>query len=63
MLMKDCVVENLKPCPFCGGEAKTDYDFNNNRYYVFCRDCDARVYDYNSEERVIKEWNKRIYEE
>lgn len=61
--MKDCAQEKLKPCPFCGGKAKADYNCNYNYHYVFCRDCDARVYNYDSEEKAIEEWNKRIYEE
>lgn len=59
----------LKPCPFCGGEAYCSYEENYNRYMVKCFDCGATVsslkprvfyankYDMDD---IIFKWNKRV---
>lgn len=61
MLMRDSVEEKLKPCPFCGGEAETDYAWHDRNYPgVHCNDCGAYVFDYDSEEKAVEKWNKRI---
>lgn len=68
----------LKPCPFCGGEAKIMYGDNNLRQnrdfrmaFVCCRKCKAKTnisYWLNSDKGienvnyVIKLWNRRIEE-
>lgn len=63
--------ENLKPCPFCGGEAKFRNECHNDLLIacVKCTDCLASTYaNSNSyhgrtldelEEMVIKAWNRR----
>lgn len=63
-------VAELKPCPFCGGEAETDcilLDYhcsgvhcNNCGVYVFDRD--SYGFDYDSE-IAIEKWNRRTNEE
>ena len=64
MLMKDCVEENLKPCPFCGGEAVKDFArFDYNYFGVHCTVCDAYIHDFDSEEMAVEKWNKRADEE
>lgn len=30
----------LKPCPFCGGEASFDHD-DNGWNWIYCKSCDA----------------------
>lgn len=60
----DDIEVKLKPCPFCGGKAETDYawdDYNNPG--VHCNDCGAYVFDYNSEKKAIEKWNRRTNEE
>lgn len=47
----------LKPCPFCGGEAELDSD--DLCYWVNCKKCGASVDTSYIEEDVAKEWNKR----
>lgn len=57
-------VEEIKPCPFCGGKAEIDYLWYNRNYPgVRCNDCGAYVFAYNSEEKAIEKWNKRANEE
>ena len=48
----------LKPCPFCGGEAR--------RYYgavschgVTCAKCTAKIYGYKTKGAATKAWNRR----
>ena len=54
----------LKPCPFCGSEARL---FVNGGVRVICRKCDASTkvltdemqYSTNAVESVIEAWNRR----
>ena len=55
----------LKPCPFCGGEAvltqEDCYGYYHDDWLVFCEDCDlylgfARQY---AKEQAIAAWNRR----
>lgn len=52
----------LKPCPFCGGEATLSY----NTAYGFCPWCDNTdcilndlTHGYETEEEAIEAWNRR----
>ena len=60
----------LKPCPFCGGEAKlqTSMSISLQRLsmaYVMCEECKVAtdaVFEYESDDfiyEVIKRWNRR----
>ena len=63
--------ENLKPCPFCGGEGELEYEEVNGVYqkyyswvHVVCQKCYAttgRTYDDRdrSKRYAIKTWNTR----
>lgn len=65
-------MDELKPCPFCGGEAYCCYEENRNRYTVKCFDCGATVSSlkpqvffankYDMDDIVFK-WNKRAIKE
>lgn len=56
----------LKPCPFCGGKAETDYgnDYNcgllGHTWTVSCSKCGVSKVCNKTEEDAIKEWNRRI---
>jgi transcription elongation factor Elf1 len=38
----------LKPCPFCGGEPQLDecFDDGKKRYTIFCKDCWVQMRDW-----------------
>ena len=54
--------DELKPCPFCGGDAEI-YDFKDGRYFVGCSNTNCDVYPYTSihydKEDAIAAWNRR----
>lgn len=47
------MTEELKECPFCGGEAEV------NKNYVKCKSCFARTDKYVSSKYAILGWNQR----
>ena len=58
-------MENLRPCPFCGGKAnltkEDNYGFVDNEWYADCGNCGllfgfAKQY---SKEEAIEAWNRR----
>jgi len=50
--------DELKPCPFCGGEVLMTYDEYGNPYAT-CRACDARADDGDTRDQAIAAWNRR----
>jgi Lar family restriction alleviation protein len=53
----------LKPCPFCGGEAKFDHDYNGWNW-IFCSQCNsstnARVSAMDDcKPLLVEAWNRR----
>lgn len=58
-------MSNLKPCPFCGGEAEihpsNDWDakFTGSTYFAWCDKCETRGDYYNTEAEAIVAWNTR----
>ncbi len=51
---------DIKPCPFCGGEA--DYYGDHIEaagFMVECNDCDVRTTRYGTLDRAIAAWNRR----
>ena len=55
----------LKPCPFCGGEAEIQVDYDRV-VFVICKNCKARTYaipivaEYCANEVAAEKWNRRI---
>lgn len=58
--------QELKPCPFCGGEAVYDkylpydgYQREGYTHIVYCRACHASIKG--ADEGVIAKWNGRVF--
>ena len=49
--------EELKPCPFCGGEA--EWFINKHAYMVECQNCYARGSLELTKQDAIEAWNTR----
>lgn len=55
------IEEELKPCPFCGGE-KLDFfkgEFVDSTHSIECMNCWAIV-SKSGEKEAIKAWNRRV---
>ena len=60
--------EELKKCPFCGGNPKIvetvdleKYNSVTTYYKIVCRGCQLTTWDYYKDiNELIKYWNKRI---
>lgn len=56
-------MSELKKCPFCGGEALLDYDFNGIgvTYGIHCPKCHCAIIDTGtySKDEAIAAWNRR----
>ena len=53
-------MRELKPCPFCGGEAEIEMDdcwYWN--YHVFCQECKIGTDYYDTADEAIEAWNRR----
>ena len=55
---------NLKPCPFCGGEAILVKDFSSFKdwTYVRCKECGAATAVSGNAFKALDLWNKRVEE-
>lgn len=61
-----CYVEarrmyDLKPCPFCGGEAILETVDGNSpeECYIYCPECDFESGVYSEPKFIIEKWNRR----
>lgn len=48
----------LKPCPFCGGEAKVIE--SKGLYWVACMKCCASADVIDDRDKAIEAWNRRV---
>jgi Lar family restriction alleviation protein len=56
----DCGVSGmseLKPCPFCGGEAEAT-EYNDSDYTIMCKNCHAEI-GWREKAEAIAAWNRR----
>ena len=56
------MTNELKPCPFCGGEARR-YCGNTDANSIVCKRCGAKVYGYASKSAATRAWNRRYTDE
>lgn len=60
---------NLKPCPFCGGEAHVSYSNDNHRSphvecdTLHCPGNKTYQWHYRTVEEAVEAWNKRRVEQ
>ena len=52
-------MEELKKCPFCGGEAILEGTY---MFDVICTKCGVRTSWYKTKEEAIEAWNRRVEE-
>lgn len=56
----------LKPCPFCGGEARiskrllTSHIGSDMKPFVICKECLGRSAYLDNEQEAIEVWNRRV---
>lgn len=59
-------MNELKPCPFCGGKARLTYNTYGS-HYVQCDNvsCDVKpvTWIYTTEEEAVEAWNKMVDDE
>lgn len=51
------ISDELKPCPFCGGDARLDSGFDS--YWIECKHCGATAEGDKTHDTAIASWNKR----
>ena len=53
-------MDELKPCPFCGGEAVMDSDgYYRKTFWVSCTYCGCSTQSFWTEKESVEAWNKR----
>ena len=50
----------LKPCPFCGGEARLTQYYPGRNYSVQCSVCGAITLHYTNAVDAARAWNRRV---
>lgn len=56
-------IEELEPCPFCGGDAELTIMLLGDggvAYGVACLDCKAETAFFTDEEKAVEAWNVRV---
>lgn len=53
---------DLKPCPFCGGEARME-SVDLGVFWVECKNCYAETICADTEDEAAAAWNRRVTDE
>ena len=63
---RDTMQNELKPCPFCGGEVRLDEAYSCQDAVIYCDGCNM-VFTLDdciaTKEQIAEAWNRRIYHE
>ena len=51
---------DLKPCPFCAGEANFDTNTDKTRWFVYCTVCETTTNAKSRKETAQNFWNHRV---
>jgi len=56
-------MNELKPCPFCGGEVEI-YEAQEliYPYTIECQECTCHMGRYSDRDEIIETWNRRVDE-
>lgn len=56
-----CSDRAMKPCPFCGSDARVSQSVCTGLHAVLCKNntCSIKLEHYDSDEEAIEGWNKR----
>ena len=58
--MEGVNVEELKPCPFCGGiDIRLNYVLSRARFKVMCENCKCTTNQFLDKNDAIEAWNRR----
>ena len=54
-------MENVKKCPFCGGEGVLQKSINDLpiEFFVYCRNCNMETQLFKTTEEALAFWNTR----
>nr|DAQ39758.1 MAG TPA: restriction alleviation protein [Caudoviricetes sp.] len=54
-------MNDLKPCPFCGGKAilETVDGNSSEECYIYCPECDFESGVYSQPKFIVEKWNRR----
>ena len=53
-------MDDLLPCPFCGGEAETKKSFEGKWCCIECKECNCGTSMCESEDLAFSFWNTRV---
>ena len=53
---------DLKPCPFCGGDAIAVGDTISDSPYIMCEYCGTQTVEYPSRDEAVELWNTRAHD-
>lgn len=53
-------MKELKPCPFCGGEAQVHKNGGNLFFRILCFTCWTSTGNYHTKKEAIEAWNIRV---
>ena len=53
---------NLKPCPFCGGNAEPKHDPFLNYWKIYCPHCGIYTQTWRTYDGAREHWNRRYNE-